>query len=130
MNPQIGNYGWTPQQMARVNAQRQSRGQQPLLDSRMNDQNYMDQYSSYSPKPQSSGIRKSQYDLEKEKASGTSIKDRIAGMGSASRMKEEQDRLDFMNKFNKMKMLPSGMNNMRGAVSTPTLTSRAYNLIA
>jgi len=44
--PNVGNYGWTPQQMAKVNSRREARGQQPLLDNKMGDEEYMNQYNS------------------------------------------------------------------------------------
>ena len=107
-NPQVGNYGWTPQQMARVNSRREARGQQPLLDNKMGDEKYMGQYDSSlsQMKPKTSGIPKSQYDIEGEKP----LKQRM-----------EENQMEFRNRFNKTKMLPSGMNSMRGAISSPSI---------
>ena len=45
--PIVGNYNWTPQQMARVNTQREARGQAPLVSyNRAQDtQEYQDYYN-------------------------------------------------------------------------------------
>ena len=104
--PQVGNYNWTPQQMARVNAQREARGQAPLAsyNGAQNAQEYDDYYNQI--KKRTGGIKKSQYDLEKEKEKGTSISDRIKGRDST-----------FEEKFRKKQMLPKGMSGMRGGVS-------------
>jgi hypothetical protein len=113
---QIGNYGWTPQQMARVNAQRESRGQRPLLDNKMRDDEYMGQYDSYlsQMKPKAGGTPKSPYDIEGEKP----LKEK---------MEEEQNA--FRERFLKRQMLPSSMGGMRGAVSSPTYISRSYDVM-
>lgn len=106
--PQVGNYNWTPQQMARVNAQREARGQAPLAsyNGAQNAQEYNDYYNEIKKRQGSSGIKKSQYDLEKEKEKGTSISDRIKGRDSA-----------FEERFRKKQILPQGMSGMRGGVS-------------
>lgn len=55
--------------MAMVNSRREDKGQQPLLDNKMGDEEYMNQYNSYSrPKTEndSYGIPQSQYDIENE----------------------------------------------------------------
>lgn len=106
--PIVGNYNWSPQQMARVNAQRESRGQTPLASytGAQDTQEYDDYYNEIKKRQGSSGIKKSQYDLEKEKEKGTSISGRIKGRDSA-----------FEEKFRKKQMLPQGMSGMRGGVS-------------
>lgn len=109
-NPQVGNYGWTPQQMARVNSRREARGQQPLLDNKMGDEEYMGQYASYSSqmKPKTSGIPKSQYDIEGEKP----LKEKM-----------EEDQNAFRERFLKKQVLPSAMGGMRGGISFPSIAS-------
>ena len=108
--------------MARVNAQREARGQSPLLNNQMSN-------NSFSSNQQPSGMRKSQYDLKKEMESKIPMAGRIKNMGSSMRQKQEEDQLEFKNKFNKMKMLPNEMMNMRGAVSSPMYISRSYDVI-
>ena len=104
----FGNYNWTPQQMARVNAQREARGQAPLVsyNGAQNTQEYDDYYNEIKKRAGGGGTKKSQYDLEKEKEKGTSISDRIKGRDSA-----------FEEKFRKKQMLPQGMSGMRGGIS-------------
>ena len=106
-----GNYGWTPQQMARINSRREAKGQQPLLDNKMDDEEYMNQYDSYSqPKSKNdySGIPRSQYDIENE----APLEDKMSSMQSS-----------FRERFRKNKMLPKNMSNMRGAVSAPSIAN-------
>jgi hypothetical protein len=122
--PVTGNYGWTPQQMARVNSQREARGQAPLASSnRAQDTSEYDEYYKQIKKRAGGGIRKSQYDLDKEEESELSIKDRISQMGSDSLKKREAEQTAFREKFRKQQMLPKGMRGMRGAISSP---SRGY----
>ena len=106
--PIVGNYGWTPQQMARVNAQREARGQAPFASytGAQDAQGYDDYYNEIKKRQGSGGIKKSQYDLNKEKEKGTSISGRI----------KERD-TTFEEKFRKKQMLPQGMSGMRGGVS-------------
>jgi hypothetical protein len=106
--PIFGNYGWTPQQMARVNAQREARGQAPLAsyNKAQDTQEYDNYYNEIKKRAGSSGIKKSQYDIDKEKESGTSISKGIKERDTA-----------FEEKFGKKRMLPQGMGGMRGGVS-------------
>jgi len=117
--PIVGNYAWTPQQMARVNSQREARGQAPLVSTnRATDtQEYQDYYNEIK-KRAGGGIKKSQYDLNKEKESGTSLSKRI----------KERD-TSFGEKFRKKQMLPQGMSGMRGAISSPSLAN-SYSRVA
>jgi hypothetical protein len=105
--PIVGNYNYTPQQMARVNAQREARSQAPLASyNQAQDTKEYDDYYNEIKKRAGSGIKKSQYDLNKEKEKGTSISSRI----------KERD-TTFEEKFRKKQMLPQGMSGMRGGVS-------------
>jgi hypothetical protein len=49
-------YGWSPEQLARVNARREARGQEAYVDERFNDRDYSQRYTdeseSYSSKKQ------------------------------------------------------------------------------
>ena len=49
-------YGWTPEQLARINARREARGQDAYIDKRFNDPDYAKKYTgeseSYSAKKQ------------------------------------------------------------------------------
>ena len=112
--PKLGNYNWTPQQMARVNAQREARGQAPLASyNGAQDTSDYDQYYNEIKKRQGGGgIKKNQYDIDKEKEKGTSISDRIKGRDSA-----------FEEKFRKKQMLPGSMGGMKSGVSSPSSSS-------
>jgi hypothetical protein len=111
--PIIGNYNWTPQQMARVNAQREARGQAPLAsyNGAQESPDY-DKYYNEIKKRSGGGIKKSQYDLDKEKESGTSLSKRIKGRDTA-----------FEERFRKKQMLPQGMSGMKSGVSYPASSS-------
>lgn len=129
MKPYVGNYGWTPQQLALVNARREERGQNPLLDQRMEDESFMKEYSSYT-NPQSPINRASKYDIEKESEKGTPISKRIKSGTEDFRNKMERDQMLFREKFNKMKMIPNESRGMKGAVSSPSILdsySRLYS---
>lgn len=39
-----GSYGWTPEQLARINARREVSGKQPYIDKRMQEQDYAMKY--------------------------------------------------------------------------------------
>lgn len=115
MKPYVGNYGWTPQQMAKINAGRQLRGQQPLLDTRMGEQDYMDQYSSYSPR-KNAGMATDMNQQPEE-----SLQKRMAGSQSDFKRRREMEQAAFRERFDKRKMLPREMTEMRGAISTPII---------
>jgi len=38
------NFGWSPEQLARVNSRREARGQDPYIDMKMGDADYMNRY--------------------------------------------------------------------------------------
>lgn len=44
------NYGWSPEQLARINARREARGQDLYIDKKMGGVDYMDKYKSESEK--------------------------------------------------------------------------------
>lgn len=117
--PQFGNYGWTPQQMARVNTQREARGQAPLASytGAQDTQEYDDYYNEIKKRQGSSGIKKSQYDIDKENESNIPLNDRMERMGAASQKKREDEQKAFRERFLKQQMLPQGMSGFRGAIS-------------
>ena len=133
--PIVGNYNWTPQQMARVNAQRQARGQEQLLNKKMEDKGYSDDYDEYlkqvQNKSKSSGIRTSQYDLQKAeqrnipiseriKASGSGLEEKQSSATDSFRNKREEEQAAFRERFRKKQMLPSSMGGMKSGVSSPS----------
>jgi hypothetical protein len=125
--PTVGNYNYTPQQMARINAQREAKGRAPLAsyNQAQDTQEYDDYYNEIKKRAGSSGIKKSQYDIDKEAESDIPIKDRIGSMSAASKKKREDEQNAFRQKFRKQQMLPQGMGGMRGGVS---YSPRSYGL--
>jgi hypothetical protein len=122
--PIVGNYGWTPQQMARVNSQREARGQSPLVSyTGAQDTQEYDQYYNQIKKQSGSPVKKSQYDIDKEKEKDVSIQDRIKAMSVANQKKKEADQNAFREKFRKQQMLPNGTGGMRGGISSPSLAN-------
>jgi hypothetical protein len=122
MEKKTGSYGWTPQQMERVNARRQARGQEQLLNANTGNQEGADNYNKYYGEVQKKsnkpvGITKSKYDIDKEKESGTSLSKRIKGRDTA-----------FEEKFGKKRMLPQGMGGMKSGISSPS-TRQGYTMI-
>ena len=113
--PIFGNYNWTPQQLARVNAQREARGKDPLYSTNFAQEapEYEEYYNQIKKRQGSSGIKKSQYDIDQE----TPLKDRMKKMSDASKKKREDEQTAFKEKFRKQQMLPQGMSGMRGGVS-------------
>jgi hypothetical protein len=124
--PKVGNYGWTPQQMAIVNAQRRARGQEMLLNESMRDQEYSDNYDKYyseiqKKSPKSAGIAKSKYDLEKEKESQVPISQRIKDSGSGFKSKQAEGQSAFREKFRKKQMLPKTIGDIKSGISSPSV---------
>jgi hypothetical protein len=117
--PIVGNYNYTPQQMARINAQREASGRAPLAsyNQAQNDPSYDEYYNEIKKRAGGEGIKKSQYDLDKEEESDISIEDRIKKMSSDSAKKREAEQKAFKEMFRKQQMLPQGMSGMRGGVS-------------
>lgn len=73
-------YGWSPEQLARINARREASGQEAYIDKRFSDPNYANRYigqsESYAPRMQKS-ISPAAKDEEKDKLSmGTGAEDR------------------------------------------------------
>jgi hypothetical protein len=50
MDKKSRNYGWSPEQLARINARREARGKDLYIDRRMGDLDYKDRYDSESDK--------------------------------------------------------------------------------
>ena len=117
--PIFGNYGWTPQQLATVNAQREARGKDPLYSTNFAQEapEYEEYYNQIKKRSGGEKTKKSQYDIDKEKESDIPLKDRIKSMGAASQKKREDEQKAFKEKFRKQQMLPKGMSGMRGGVS-------------
>jgi hypothetical protein len=127
--PILGNYNWTPQQMARVNAQREARGQSPFASytGAQDTQEYDDYYNEIKKRTGSS-IKKSQYDIDKESERNIPIADRIKNMSAASQKKREDEQNAFREKFRKQQMLPKGMSGIEGAISSPSLANSYYRV--
>jgi len=116
--PTVGNYNYTPQQMARINAQREARGQSQLVSyNGAQDSPDYNQYYDEIKKRSGAGIKKSQYDIDKENESDIAIQDRIGSMGAITQKKREVEQRAFREKFRKQQMLPQGMSGFRGGVS-------------
>jgi hypothetical protein len=134
--PQVGNYNYTPQQMARVNAQREARGQAPLAsyNGAQESSDYDQYYNEIKKRQGGGGIKKSQYDIDKEAESQTPISQRIKASGvglegkqssatESFRNKREEEQAAFRERFRKKQMLPSSMGGMKSGVSSPTSSS-------
>ena len=115
--PTVGNYNYTPQQMARINAQREASGRAPLASysGAQDTQEYDDYYNQI--KKRTGGIKKSQYDIDKEEESDVPIKNRLSKMSDTGRKSREEEQAAFREKFRKQQMLPKGMGGFRGAIS-------------
>jgi hypothetical protein len=90
------NYGWSPEQMARINARREARGADLYIDKKMGGEDYMNRYESESGKyGAKSGQRKPAFPSERPSAldqykGQKSLSERMSERGS---MKSEiQDR--------------------------------------
>lgn len=78
-------YGWTPEQMARINARREARGQQPYIDKNMGREDYAKKYlaesDSYSGKKRGAEV------IPEEDDNEVSLTDRQAERKKAFREK-------------------------------------------
>ena len=86
-------YGWSPEQMARINAQRQARGQDPYEDKRMReDKEYRSAYTTagedYSKRQSGMQQRQRDRDTEQERKQA-SLAQRSAGAGESMRQREQ-----------------------------------------
>jgi hypothetical protein len=134
--PQFGNYNYTPQQMARINAQREAKGKAPLASysGAQESSDYDKYYNEIKKRSGGGGIKKSQYDIDKEAASQTPISQRIKDSGrnleekqgnktDSFRNKREEEQSAFRERFRKRQMLPGSMGGMKSGVSSPTSSS-------
>jgi hypothetical protein len=69
------NYGWSPEQLARINARREARGQDLYIDKKMGGVDYMDKYKSESEKYASKATQ-SKPAFPSERPQKISLKDR------------------------------------------------------
>ena len=117
--PTVGNYNYTPQQMARINAQREAKGRAPLAsyNQAQDTQEYDDYYNEIKKRSGRGATKKSQYDIDKEAESDIPIKDRLSKMSGTRQKSREDEQNAFREKFRKQQMLPQGMSGFRGGVS-------------
>jgi hypothetical protein len=105
------NYGWTPEQLARINSVRQSKGQKPFIDTKMSDPDYQDRYSekakTYEAKNNNSG---SVDNSERLSISERMEKEKINRLSDRGAREQK-----FRNKFNNPKQ------PMNKGVSTPII---------
>ena len=134
--PIVGNYNWTPQQMARINAQSEASGRAPLVsyNGAQESSDYDQYYNEVKKRQGGGGIKKSQYDIDKEAESQTPISQRIKASGvglekkqssatESFRKKREEEQAAFRERFRKKQMLPGSMGGMKSGVSSPTSSS-------
>jgi hypothetical protein len=134
--PQVGNYNYTPQQIARVNAQREARGQAPLVSysGTQESSDYDQYYNEIKKRKGGGGIKKSQYDIDKEaesqipisqrtKTSGSGLEGKQSSATESFRNKREEEQAAFRERFRKKQMLPGSMGGMKGGISSPTSSS-------
>lgn len=91
-----GRYGWSPETLSRINAKRESRGQNPYIDKRMReDEGYRSAYTvardDYSNRQEK--IHKRQKDRNMQQVRDPFAK-RVEGGGDEMR-KREQERMDL-----------------------------------
>lgn len=134
--PIVGNYNWTPQQMARVNAQREARGQAPLASysGEQESSDYNQYYNEIKKRQSGGGIKKSQYDIDKEaksqipiseriKASGSGLEEKQSSATDSFKNKREEEQAAFRERFRKKQMLPGSMGGMKSGISSPKSSS-------
>lgn len=140
--PIVGNYNWTPQQMARINAQREASGRAPLVsyNGAQESSDYDQYYNEVKKRQGGGGIKKSQYDIDKEAESQIPISQRIKASGSgldgkqssatdSFRNKREEEQAAFRERFRKKQMLPGSMGGMKGGISSPS-NRQGYTMVA
>ena len=116
--PVVGNWNYTPRQMATVNAQREARGQAPLQTRNANNpDSYNQEYDSYYDEIQ----RRKKKQSPQAESKPTSLKERMEASTSDYRKKREEEQSEFRERFRKKQAPPT--TGMRGAIST----SPGYN---
>jgi hypothetical protein len=107
-------YGWSPKQLAQINARREARGQDPYIDRRMReDAGYRSDYTTASEDyaNRQAGIQQRQQDRDTEQERKRTIFARQSlGLGDSMRQREqEREDLARMN-VDYLKMRQSGRN--------------------
>ena len=122
--------------MARVNAQREARGQAPLASysGEQESSDYNQYYNEIKKRQSGGGIKKSQYDIDKEaksqipiseriKASGSGLEEKQSSATDSFKNKREEEQAAFRERFRKKQMLPGSMGGMKSGISSPKSSS-------
>jgi hypothetical protein len=129
------NYGWSPEQMARINARREARGADLYIDKKMGGLDYMNRYESESGKYGAESVQAKQA-RPSERPSGL---DKYRGQKSV-REKMEESKAGFSERFAPKGTLADTMKTQSEigkikrkpgmGISTPTLQSSFSRFIA
>lgn len=107
-------YGWSPKQLAQINAQRQARGQDPYIDRRMReDEGYSSAYTSASEDyaKRQAGIQQRQRDRDRQQVRDPFAKRDASGADEMRRREQERMNLGRMNvDYLKMRQAGGTMN--------------------
>lgn len=85
-------YGWSPKQLAQINARREARGQDPYIDRRMReDEGYSSAYTTASEdySKRQAGIQQRQQDRDRQQVRDPFAK-RVEGGGDEMRRREQE----------------------------------------
>jgi hypothetical protein len=129
------NYGWSPEQMARINARREARGKDLYIDKRMGSADYMNKYESESgkygaksaqakpafPSERPSGL--DQYKAQK------GLRERMAERGSLKDEMEEKNRSRQVNRSVESEIDKMKRKQNQG-ISTPSIKSSFNRMTA
>lgn len=103
-------YGWSPKQLAQINARREARGQDPYIDRRMReDEGYSSAYTTASEdySKRQAGIQQRQQDRDRQQVRDPFAKRDASGADEMRRREQERMNLGRMN-VDYLKMRQSG----------------------
>lgn len=113
-------YGWSPEQLARINARREARGQQSLLDTKMGRGDYVDRYAAENEKySRKKGMAPAEMEEEDMPLSQKMKRDQMR-----ARAERESRQQQFKSKFS------NPMKPMQRGVSTPSMEDSYSRFVA
>ena len=122
------NYGWSPEQLARINARREARGQDLYIDEKMGGLDYMDKYKSESEKYAAKATQgKPAFPSERPSAldqykGQKGLRERMAEMGSLKGEIQDKNRASQVGRAVESEDEKRKRNRGMG-ISTPSLQS-------
>jgi hypothetical protein len=128
------NYGWSPEQMARINARREARGKDLYIDKKMGGADYMNKYESESGKYRAKSAQaKPAFPSERPSAldqykGQKGLRERMAERGSLKDEMEEKNRASQVGRAVESEDEKRKRKGGKG-IGTPNTLQGSYNRV-